>query len=332
MAGTTTANTNLLIRAEVWSNQLKEVLIDNIMYGTSYVDWIGSEFSEGDTFTIPSVGVTDVSPYAEDQPVQYTSRDTGEWQFSVTEYIHSAEYITMKARQDLHYAAQLEAKFVPDQAAAISRYMEAFILKQGQPGTPGGQTVANQNLWNGHAHRWVGSDTAGTGARVLSVEDFARAKLALKMANVPLTNLVAMVDPTTAYIMETQPNLINFSNNPHWEGLVTTGITTGMRFIKNIFGFDVYESNYLPFSGTDQLGASETINSVASGTNAKANLFFSADSSVKPWKGAWRQMPKVDAEFNKDYQREEYVTTARFGAKIFRPENLVTVLSGQNIF
>ena len=38
-------------------------------------------------------------------------------------------------------------------------------------------------------------------------------------------------------------------------------------------------------------------------------------------------MPMVDAEFNKDKQREEFVTTARYGLDLFRPENLVTVLT-----
>jgi hypothetical protein len=43
--------------------------------------------------------------------------------------------------------------------------------------------------------------------------------------------------------------------------------------------------------------------------------------------GAWRQMPKVDGEWNKDFQREEYVTTARYGLKVYRPENLVVVIT-----
>ena len=56
-------------------------------------------------------------------------------------------------------------------------------------------------------------------------------------------------------------------------------------------------------------------------------MFFSADQTVLPFVGAWRQMPKVDTEYNKDYQRTEFVTTARYGLKLFRPENLATVLT-----
>jgi hypothetical protein len=47
--------------------------------------------------------------------------------------------------------------------------------------------------------------------------------------------------------------------------------------------------------------------------------------------GAWRQAPKVDTDYNKDFQREEYVTTARYGLKVYRPENLVVVLTDTDI-
>jgi len=57
------------------------------------------------------------------------------------------------------------------------------------------------------------------------------------------------------------------------------------------------------------------------------NLFFSAVSDLLPIVGLIRQPPKVDSEYNKDFQREEYVTTCRYGFKLYRPENMVVVLS-----
>ena len=45
----TTANTSLLIRSEVWANELKEILRDELM-AMQYVDWM-SNFPDGDTFT-----------------------------------------------------------------------------------------------------------------------------------------------------------------------------------------------------------------------------------------------------------------------------------------
>lgn len=327
MAGNTTANTDALIRAELWSNELKDVLQDDLM-GEGLVRWLDN-FPDGNQLTIPSIGTLEARNLAEDQAVTYSALDTGEFNFSITEYLQSGTYITNKAKQDLFYAQELISTFVPKQARAIKERLEQDILKEGQPktGNPAGYQVAgNTNAINGAAHRWVGSDTLNT-KRVIGVTDFARALHSLKKANVPQQNLIAIVDPSTEYYLNTLTNLVNFSNNPKWEGIVTSGIGQDMRFVKNIFGFDVYTSNRLAKCGQGQSGASETIGGTASGADAVANLFFSASSDVQPFVGAWRQMPKVDGEYNKDFQREEYVTTARYGVKIFRPENLITVLA-----
>lgn len=328
MSGMNTTNMDLLIRSEIWSSDLKKTLEDQLM-ATKYVDWL-SEFPDGSTFTIPSIGTIDVNDYLEDTAVQYGAMDTGEFQFQITDYISSATYITQKARQDSFYAAKLEAAFVPSMQRAIAERVEADILRQGQPGTANAQTVANLNLINGAAHRWVGSVTDDS-KQVIGLADFARARHALKKANVPDTNLIAIVDPSVEYLLNTSTNLVNVSNNPRWEGIIEGGIGQGMQFVKNVYGFDVYTSNRLALSGTGQTGAVETIDSVASTGQSVCNLFFSATQDILPWMGAWRQMPKVDAEWNKDFQREEYVTTARYGLKTYRRENLVTVLSDPSI-
>lgn len=331
MSGITTGNTDALIRSEIWSSQLKDVLQDELM-ANSYVRWL-TDFNDGNQLTIPSIGTLDAHDYVEDQPVTYQAMDTGEFNFTINNYIHSGTYITNKAKQDMFYMNELVSSFVPKQARAIKERLEADILKEGQPktGNPAGYQVAgNLNSINGAAHRWVGSDTVNS-KKVIGVTDFARALHSLKKANVPQSNLIAIVDPSVEYLMNTQSNLVNFSNNPRWEGIVATGIGSEMRFVKNIFGFDVYTSNRLPKCGANQTGTSETINSVASGADAVCNLFFSANSDILPFIGAWRQMPNVDGEYNKDFQREEFVTTARYGVKIYRPENFITVLSDPSV-
>lgn len=327
MAGFTVSNTDALIRSQLWTNELKDVLLDDLT-AQGYVRWLDN-FPDGNTLNIPSVGQMDANDYAEDQPVQYTALDTGNFQFTINNYVSSATYITNKAKQDLFYATELVSQFVPKQSRAIKERIEKDIWKEGQPrtGNPTGYQVAgNLNTINGAAHRWVGQGTLAT-KNVLAPQDFARALYSLKKANVPQENLIAIVDPSTEYVLNTITNLVNFSNNPRWEGIVESGLGSGMKFVKNIFGFDVYTSNRLPLCGVDQTGTSETIASVASGANCVTNLFFSASSDVLPYIGAFRQMPKVDGEYNKDFQREEYVTTTRYGMKIYRPENLITVLS-----
>jgi hypothetical protein len=160
----------------------------------------------------------------------------------------------------------------------------------------------------------------------MAVDDFARANLSLNKANVSANNRVAIVDPSVAYTIETSTNLTSIQNNPMFEGIVSTGIATGMRFVRNVYGFDVYTSQRLPTISAETLVEGDGSNST-SRAGYVANLFFSADASVVPFIGAWRQMPEVDTEYNKDFQRTEFVTTARYGVKLYRPENLVVVLS-----
>ena len=93
-----------------------------------------------------------------------------------------------------------------------------------------------------------------------------------------------------------------------------------MRFITNIQGFDVYVSNFLKKNVNETIDGKTTASGVA-------NLFFSASQDVLPFVGSVRQAPKVDSDYNKDLQRDEYVTTARWGMKLYRPENLVTIIT-----
>ena len=310
MAGFTVSNNEHLIRSNLWSSQIKEVLEDEL-FATKYVDMI-ADFPDGDTINIPSIGQAEVLDYDEGQAVRYTAMDTGNFTFSINKYKSSATYITEKMKQDSFYMSRLVSSFVPKQSRAIAKAMEVDVLAIGNSG----QTASAVNAINGADHRWV----AAGSSEVIVPADFAKAKYALQKANVPMTNLVAIVDPSVEYALSTITNLTNISNNPRWEGIVRDGMSTGMKFIMNVYGFDVYVSQNLPSS------IAETVDG-RSVTTGVANYFFSAAPDVLPFVGSVRQAPKVDSEFNKDLQREEYVTTCRYGYKLFRPENLVVVLS-----
>ena len=307
-----------LVRANLWSNQVKEVLLDELM-GTKYVDMI-TDFPDGDTLNIPSIGQAEVLDYAEGQGIKYTGMDTGNFTFSINKYKSSATFITEKMKQDSFYMSRLVSSFVPKQARAIAKAMEIDIMSIG----PDGQTASDLNNINGAAHRWVAPLTSSKAT--ITIADFAKAKYALQKANVPMTNLVAIVDPSVEYtlgVLTAGTSAMQY--NPKWEGIVSSGISTGMKFITNVYGFDVYVSQNLKSIG------SETVNSVATNGYGVANLFFSAAPDVLPFVGSIRQAPKVDSEYNKDMQREEYVTTCRYGFKLFRPENLVTVITDTNV-
>lgn len=309
-----TTNTDHLIRSDLWSSQLKELFEDEL-FALKYINFL-SDFPDGEQFHIPSIGQAVAQDYVENEAVTYTALDTGEFLFRVTEYVQSGHYITNKAKQDLFYASQLVSSFVPKEHRAIMKRMEVDALRIGVDR----QTPSNPNDINGVAHRWVGTGAGNT----ISVEDFARARLALQKANVPMTGLVAIVDPSVEFTFNTLANVTNVLNNPMWEGIVRDGISTGMQFRANVYGFDVYVSQNLKQGLTDTIYGHQA-------TNGVANLFFSTAPDAVPFVGAVRQSPKVDSKYNMDLQREEFVTTTRYGLDLYREENFVTVLTDNTI-
>ena len=317
----TTANTTLLTRSDIWSTELKEILRDEMM-AQRYVRMLEG-FPDGDTFHIPSIGQAQVDNYAEDTAVTYRPLDTGEFTFTIDKYLSSATYMTKKAEQDIYYANELMSRFVPEQERAIMEHFESTTMAAAEAGVAANSAEAIDGI----AHR-----IAGGNAGVIELADFAYARYALKKANVPDQMMVAIVDPSVEFILNTLQNIVSVSNNPMFDGLVRNGIATGMRFVANVYGFDVYTSNYLADADDNALNERDgTTAQDFSSTNGKANLFFSASPTVNPFVGAWRQMPEVDYEYNKDFQRHEFVTTSRYGVKLYRPENMIRIVSNPNV-
>jgi hypothetical protein len=316
MAGFNTNNTQFLLRTNIWSRQIKELLLDELN-AMKFVRII-SDFPDGVTLNIPSIGEAETADFTEGQAIKYNAMDTGNFTFSFDNYKYSANAISEKFKRDSFYSADVIAAFVPRQHRALMEAVETNILAKGNAA----QTAANTNTINTADHRWVGSGLNSG----IAYQDFARAHYALTRANVPLTNLVAIVDPSVAYTLQTQANIVSLlTPDRQWQSVVHDGAVTGFKFRFNIYGFDVYVSNYLPSI------ASETIsgNTVTAGV---ANFFFSAaPGDTMPWVGAFRQMPTVYSEFNKDLQQEEYLTIAEWGFKLYRPENFITILTNTSV-
>jgi hypothetical protein len=312
MAAFTDMSQQNLIRTTLWSRQIKELLLDELL-AMKFVRMI-QDFPDGYTLNIPSIGEAETADFNENQAVKYNQFDTGNFQFSFDQYKYTANAISEKFKRDSYYSSDVIAAFVPRQHRALMEAVETRIFAVANSG----QTASNPNTINTADHRWVAH---GSGQSMI-LQDFAKADFALRKANVPMTNLVAVVDPSVAYTLATQANMVNLlSPQMQWGEVARDGIISGFKFKFNIFGFDVYVSNYLPGS------ISETISSVAV-TNGVANYFFSATpGDVCPWIGGFRQMPTVYSEFNKDLQQTEYLTIAEYGFKLYRPENMVTVLT-----
>lgn len=305
-----TNSTQHLIRSNLWSSQLKEMFLEDLV-AMKWIDMI-EDFPDGDTLNIPSLGQAEVSDYAEGRAVTYTAFDTGNYTFTISQYKQTGLYITNKMKQDSYVFEQLSASFAPKMYRALAKQMEVDALKVG----PDGQTSGNVNAINGANHRFIGSGTS----EVIALKDFALATYALELAAAPMTNRVAIVDPSVEYTLKTLANLVALDGNPRWEGVMRDDLITGSKFAFNILGWDVYTSINLKKSVNETIGGKTSAAGVA-------NLFFSAAPDARPFVGHVRQQPTVESEYNKDMQREEYVALSRYGFGLWRPEALVTIIT-----
>lgn len=316
-SGFTVATNEHLLRSNLWSNELKDLLMDDLM-GLKFVKVL-TEFPDGSTFNIPSVGESETADFAEGQAIKYNRMDTGNYTFSFTQYKYSANAMSAKFKRDSFYAQEVLSSFVPKQRRALMEAVETRILSRGNAA----QTASSTNQINSADHRWVGSGLNES----IALQDFAKARNSLFVANVPLNGLVAIVHPSVVYTLETQTNVVNLlSPMPKWGAVVGSGMVTGLSFTgMNIYGFDVYVSNYLPTAIAETISGRTT-------TTAAANYFFSTGANdILPIIGGFRQMPTVFSEFNKDLQQEEYATFAEYDFQLYRPENNVVVLTDTDV-
>lgn len=304
------ANTQSLIRSELWQAQLEEILHE-LLTGTPFVRQV--DFPDGSAFTMPSIGTALVRDLPETAEITFDALDTGEVTITKNDPVVAANSVSRMLMEDSMWSSEIMSAIPVEQAAAIMERFETDIFALAMQQFAG---VSDPNQINGIDHRRVASGTS----EVMAPADFAYAGYALKKAKVPTTNLLAFVDPSVAFALETSTNLVNVSNNPRWEGIIETGITDNMRFIKNVYGFDIFESNLLP-------DANETINSITTAAG-KANLFMSAArETILPFVLAWTRRPMMETEDVIKTQETQVATTARWGTGLVRDENLVVILS-----
>jgi hypothetical protein len=308
MSGNTTSNSDSIIRSELWQVQLEEILHENLM-GVPFVRQV--DFPDGTAFTMPSIGTPLVRDLPESAEVTFDALDTGETTITMNAPIIAANSLSQVLMEDSMWAAEAVASIPVEQAQAIMERFETDTLALAMQQFGG---VDDENLINGVAHRKIASGTN----EVIATTDFAFAGFSLKKAKIARKNLIAIVDPSVAFTLETLSNLSNVSNNARWEGIIETGIEQNFRFIRNIYGFDVFESNMLPTMN-------ETIDGKTT-TAGKANIFTSlARPSIAPFVLAWRRKPLLVSEWNNKKKQTEIDTTARWGSGLVRDENLVVI-------
>jgi HPt (histidine-containing phosphotransfer) domain-containing protein len=305
-----TSNNSSLIRTNVWANEVKDVLQEELMLD-SHVRWI-TEFPDGDTLNIPTLSEMTVRNYTEGAQVTLDDPTTGNYTLTISKYYQSGFKIPEKFRHDSFYVSVAESNFVQKLTRALLEQKESDIAT-----LQTNQTASNPNTINSVDHRFVATGTSN----VMTLADIQKAKLALDKAKVMRGNRRCFVDPSVTYQLQQISNVIQqdvYGGNAH----VKEGMN-GTAFVGRFAGFDLFESLFLDSGIAQTITATAPTSGALTSSSAFANMFIGEEAFI----GAMRAMPDMDAWYDNNTRSDVYHVTMRYGIDLFRPESLVVVLS-----
>lgn len=314
----TTGNTQAMVIQQLYSTSLIESFPQQLTDGSVFFNDRTSEFPEGEVLNIDQIGDVTLSPYAENQPLDFSSIDTSRIELRISDYDQDAWYITDKLKED-------GASKIPGLVSSrLRKSTQAFTTKMITDilATQSQQTPGALNLINGQPHRFVASG-GSDGARKITLDDLRQLKLSFDEANIPANGRVLLVDPTVEFELNGLSQVVT-SDNPDFTGLIETGFAdrTGMQFFRRIYGINIMVCTTLP-----RVGA-ETINGRSTGATGVANMaMYIGDDEGKPFMGVIRKQPTAGSKRNDDLQRDEYWALSRWGYALQRPESLVVILT-----
>jgi len=319
-----------LERSEIFRQEFK-MRQEEATVAQTWVNWIGD--IPGDSIrtavSVNSLSALEVDTWAESTALPERRMDTGQFTFSIDEFKGLKVALTDHFFETSFQANQVLAQVVPEMKRAHDVYMETTFLET----INNGQTANDANTINGGKHRILASgDGTSAPADSLTLSDFSYAGYALSKANAPVQGRIAVVDAITAHNLNVKANIVDVSNNPMWEGLLTTGHLdgTGLRFVRNIYGIDVYVSEFLPTLGADEAALrmyDGTDATAASNAGFRANYIMALGGDASPVIGAMGRQPKLVSWRDEDIETEYHQLTQSFGFGLYRPENAMTIFS-----
>lgn len=305
-----TVNNSSLIRTNIWANEIKDVLQEELMLDT-HVRWI-TEFPDGDTLNIPTFSEMTVRNYSEGALITLDDPTTGNFTLTITKYYQAGFKIPEKFRHDSFYVRQAETNFVGKLTRALMEQKESDIAN-----LQSGQTTSNPNTINSVDHRYVATGTN----EAITLADLQKAKLALDKAKVSRVGRRGFFDPITTYQLQNISNVIQqdvYGSNAHLkEGM------NGTTFVGRFAGFDMFESLLLDNSISETITATAPNSGSGTVTSGWANFIVGQDAFI----GAMRAMPDMRAWYDENTRSDVYHVTTNYGIKIYRPEALVVILS-----
>ena len=309
-----TTNTTAFVEQEIYSDFILMNLHDGLL-GTEFYRDV-SDFGSGDTLNIPTIGSVTIQEGAENEAFTYNPIDTGRVQLTITDYIGDAWYVSDDLREDGTNIDALMAARSAESTRAIQENFETRFLFIANAA----QTKADANAINGFPHRIGSAETDD----VFALSHLISMRLSFDKANVPMQGRVLIAD---GVVEATLNGLVNISTDvtPFAKDILNAGMSSGMRFVQSLYGFDVILSNRLPKGNF-----SDGTNAV---TGAVANIAMCVqDDQTKPIMAAWRRQPRVEGERNKDLGRDEFVVSARFGIGAQRVDTLGVIITSATNF
>lgn len=305
----TTQNSSAFIDAEIYSDFILTNLEDGLL-GESFYRNV-ADFGSGTTLNIKTVGKATIQEAAEDTPLTYNPIETGLVTLTIDNYVGDAWYVTDDLREDGAQIPSLMAARAQESTRAIQEVFETRFLQVANDS----QVQGDPNLINGFPHRLVSTETNN----VFSTDALVDMRLAFNKANVPAEGRVFIVDSVAEATINKSVTISN-EVTPFAAELIKNGMASGQAFVMQLFGWSIMTSNRLP---TGSYGDGTT--TVTDGVVNIAMCIL--DDQTKPLMGAWRRMPKVEGDRNKDYARDEFITRARWGMGPQRVDTLGTYIT-----
>lgn len=319
-----------LQRSEIFRETFKELQLEPT-YAQQWVNWIGDIPADSirTSLKVNSINELEVDNWTESQQLPERRMDTGQFTFNIDEFKGIKVPFTDHFFETSFQANQVLAATPSKMKRAHDVYMETKFLET----INAGQTANGDNVINSAKHRMVASgDGTSAPADSLTLSDFSYVGYALNKAQAPVQGRIAIVDSITAHNLNVKSNIVDISNNPMWEGLVTEGHLdgTGLRFVRNIYGIDVYVSEFLPSLDADEAALTTYNGTAAQGADISgytANYFMTIGGDSSPVIGAMGRDPRFVSWRDEGLETEYHQLTQSFGFGLYRPENAITILS-----
>ena len=316
MAIDTSSNTSF-IEANVQSTFIYTNLKDADLPESFYRDV--SDFPHGTTLNIPTVGSRTLQDVSERKVINPTGITSGNVTLVINKSVGDAYYVTDDMREDSFDINGLLMQNSAEQVIALQAERETTFLEACNDA----QTVSDQNQVNGFDHRWIALD----GADLIALDDFRKMKVSFQKALNPQAARIALVDGVVAATLEGLFTTTASSDfNIHFEGMVTEGFSREHKFVRHIFGWDIWETERLDAVVSETISTSVFGSQSASSTDGVANIFLClADDNHKAMAHAWRRKPRVETK--RELRSDVFEVSSRYGFGNMRDDTLGVIIT-----